>query len=333
MLTSEPAPRPELPLWKYQWKCGRTIQLTLLGWFCALLVVSYPESAPELPKYRPGNCPITMGLLWQCCVDAWPLLSGSRSANDTRGMTCSARGMTSSARGMTSGARGMASGARGMTCGARGMTSGARSMTSGARGMSSDASCPAYDACGNEASTVLRQVFDFLGFMWLPIIANFFNSIFVIFGFFGAYQYKPKYIITYTVWLVAWSTYNAFVMCFYLNVGALDNSYDYLNFRTGSASWWEVNGPGCQPVYPVDLSDLDLSRPLRPERVDGCLLDYEHVETVQAALQCLLALLGAGVSIYLLVVLTEEDDTFDFIPGFDSSVMACRTAVQPTFVR
>jgi len=30
--------------------------------------------------------------------------------------------------------------------------------------------------------------------MWVPIISNFFNFIFVIFGFFGAYQYKPKYI-------------------------------------------------------------------------------------------------------------------------------------------
>lgn len=38
-------------------------------------------------------------------------------------------------------------------------------------------------------------MFDFLGYMWLPIIANFFNFILVIFGFFGAYQYKTKYIV------------------------------------------------------------------------------------------------------------------------------------------
>lgn len=46
-----------------------------------------------------------------------------------------------------------------------------------------------------QISTAERQVFDFLGYMWLPIIANFFNFIFVIFGFFGAYQYKTKYIV------------------------------------------------------------------------------------------------------------------------------------------
>jgi hypothetical protein len=39
-------------------------------------------------------------------------------------------------------------------------------------------------------------VFDFLGYMWAPILANFFHIIFVIFGFFGTFQYRPKYIIT-----------------------------------------------------------------------------------------------------------------------------------------
>lgn len=35
--------------------------------------------------------------------------------------------------------------------------------------------------------------------MWLPIIANFFNFILVIFGFFGAYQYKTKYIVIVSI--------------------------------------------------------------------------------------------------------------------------------------
>lgn len=183
------------------------------------------------------------------------------------------------------------------------------------------------------ATTSLRQVFDFLGFMWLPMIANFLNFIFVIFGFFGAYQYKPKYILIYVIWLVAWVSWNVFVTCFYLNVGLLDNRDDWLNFGTGSASWWEVNGPGCRAVYPSNLTGLDPYRPLRPERVDGCLLDHQYVETLHAALQCLLAVMGVAVSLYLLAVLTEEDDTFDFIAGFDSSVMAGKTAVQATYVR
>ena len=55
--------------------------------------------------------------------------------------------------------------------------------------------CPNASRLLRQVSTAERQVFDFLGYMWLPIITNFFNFIFVIFGFFGAYQYKTKYII------------------------------------------------------------------------------------------------------------------------------------------
>lgn len=42
--------------------------------------------------------------------------------------------------------------------------------------------------------TIQRQVFDFLGYMWLPIIANFTNILLIIFGSFGAVQYITKYL-------------------------------------------------------------------------------------------------------------------------------------------
>jgi hypothetical protein len=67
---------------------------------------------------------------------------------------------------------------------------------------------------------------------------------------------------------------------------------DVLNLGTGSVSWWEVNGAGCKPTYPTNLTsevDPDPSRPLRPERVTGCFLDYQYVEVLHAALQCVLA--------------------------------------------
>lgn len=57
-----------------------------------------------------------------------------------------------------------------------------------------------------QLTIVERQVFDFLGFMWAPILANFFHIIFVIFGFFGVYQFSAKYIITVSLhiyWLYA----------------------------------------------------------------------------------------------------------------------------------
>lgn len=49
----------------------------------------------------------------------------------------------------------------------------------------------------------MRQVFDFLGFMWVPILTNFFNVIFCIFGYFGAHEYRYKYVLTVTILLMA----------------------------------------------------------------------------------------------------------------------------------
>lgn len=41
-----------------------------------------------------------------------------------------------------------------------------------------------------------RQVFDFLGFMWAPILGNFIHLCFVVVGLFGVVQYRSKYVIT-----------------------------------------------------------------------------------------------------------------------------------------
>ena len=46
-------------------------------------------------------------------------------------------------------------------------------------------------------STLERQIFDFLGFMWVPILANFLHTIVVILGIFGVYQYTSRHILTY----------------------------------------------------------------------------------------------------------------------------------------
>ncbi|XP_022653171.1 uncharacterized protein LOC111246970 isoform X3 [Varroa destructor] len=73
--------------------------------------------------------------------------------------------------------------------------------------------------------TTCRQLFDFLGYMWAPILANFFNFLFVILGLFGVYQYRPRYVFTYALWMVAWIMWNAFCICFYLEVGFLNRMF------------------------------------------------------------------------------------------------------------
>ncbi|XP_011338851.1 sodium/potassium-transporting ATPase subunit beta-1-interacting protein isoform X2 [Ooceraea biroi] len=164
-------------------------------------------------------------------------------------------------------------------------------------------------------TTVERQVFDFLGFMWAPILVNFFNIIFVILGFFGAFQYRPKYIISYCVWNTLWLGWNIFIICFYLSVGILNKDSDILNLGTGSFSWWYVNGPGCKVVY--DVTEPEFFRPARPTNVTDCVLDYEVIEILHAATQCVLGLMAIVGGICLSKVFLEEDDSFDFIGGFD----------------
>ena len=106
-----------------------------------------------------------------------------------------------------------------------------------------------------QISTIERQVFDLLGYQWLPIAANFLHIVFVIFGFFGGYQYRKSYLITvtyllfylddfttfthnfcclslqYSVWQVLWLAWNSFVICFYLDIGVLNKVGAYCVFR------------------------------------------------------------------------------------------------------
>ncbi|XP_029168016.1 uncharacterized protein LOC114938303 isoform X6 [Nylanderia fulva] len=178
-------------------------------------------------------------------------------------------------------------------------------------------------------TTIERQVFDFLGFMWAPILVNFFNIIFVILGFFGAFQYRPKYIISYCIWNALWLGWNVFIICFYLSVGILDKNSDILNLGTGSFSWWHVNGPGCKAVY--DVTEPELFRPARPTNVTDCVLDYEVIEILHAATQCILGFMAIVGGICLSKVFLEEDDSFDFVGGDDFG-LAGHTPLHPMYV-
>ncbi|KZC13671.1 Sodium/potassium-transporting ATPase subunit beta-1-interacting protein, partial [Dufourea novaeangliae] len=178
-------------------------------------------------------------------------------------------------------------------------------------------------------TTIERQVFDFLGFMWAPILVNFFNIIFVILGFFGAFQYRPKYIVSYCVWNTLWLGWNIFMICFYLNVGALDKNSDILNLGTGSFSWWHVNGPGCKAIY--DVTEPELFRPARPTNVTDCVLDYEVIEILHASTQCILGFIAFVGGICLSKVFLEEDDSFDFVGGDDFG-LAGHTPLHPMYV-
>ena len=50
-----------------------------------------------------------------------------------------------------------------------------------------------------QVAALERQIFDFLGYQWAPILANFLHIMAVILGIFGTVQYRSRYLIL--VWL------------------------------------------------------------------------------------------------------------------------------------
>ncbi|CAH0562559.1 unnamed protein product [Brassicogethes aeneus] len=153
-------------------------------------------------------------------------------------------------------------------------------------------------------AVVQKQVFDFLGFLWIPILFNFFEIIFIIFGFFGAYHYRPKYVIAYLLWHIFWLAWNIFAICLYLDLAGLDHKTNKVLKLDSSDSWWKSNGPGC--IIPPPPEDLSL-----PEAKD-CWFDYQYVEIFQAGVQCFLTFLGCIIGTCLNQLYMEEDDTFNF---------------------
>uniref|UniRef100_A0A673YC37 Sodium/potassium-transporting ATPase subunit beta-1-interacting protein n=2 Tax=Salmoninae TaxID=504568 RepID=A0A673YC37_SALTR len=174
--------------------------------------------------------------------------------------------------------------------------------------------------CGMQLISILeRQIFDFLGYQWAPILTNFVHIITVILGLFGTVQFRPRYVTGYAVWLVLWVTWNIFIICFYLEVGDLSKDSDLIMTFNMSMhrSWWMENGPGCR-VTPVTPPPSWAPEDHRYISIAGCLLEYQYVEVAHSSLQILLALVGFIYACYVVKLISEEEDSFDFIGGFDS---------------
>ncbi|XP_077808297.1 sodium/potassium-transporting ATPase subunit beta-1-interacting protein 4 isoform X3 [Macaca mulatta] len=121
----------------------------------------------------------------------------------------------------------------------------------------------------------------------------------------------------YTVWTAIWVTWNIFIICFYLEVGGLSQDSELLTFSLSQhRSWWHEHWPGClhEEVPAAGLGD-----PHGQALVSGaiCALEPSSVEALHSGLQILIALLGFVCGCYVVSVFTEEEDSFDFIGGFD----------------
>uniref|UniRef100_A0A1D5QKU7 Sodium/potassium-transporting ATPase subunit beta-1-interacting protein n=2 Tax=Cercopithecinae TaxID=9528 RepID=A0A1D5QKU7_MACMU len=167
-------------------------------------------------------------------------------------------------------------------------------------------------------SALERQIFDFLGFQWAPILGNFLHIIVVILGLFGTIQYRPRYIMVYTVWTALWVTWNVFIICFYLEVGGLSKDTDLMTFNISvHRSWWREHGPGCvRRVLPPSAHGM--MDDYTYVSVTGCIVDFQYLEVIHSAVQILLSLVGFVYACYVISISMEEEDTFDFIGGLDT---------------
>lgn len=68
----------------------------------------------------------------------------------------------------------------------------------------------------------------------------------------------------------------------------LQQNSEILNLGTGSVTWFEINGYGCKPIYSTNLTAEDHFTVVRPEKVEGCFLDYTTVEVIHASIQLIL---------------------------------------------
>ncbi|XP_023260907.1 sodium/potassium-transporting ATPase subunit beta-1-interacting protein 4-like isoform X3 [Seriola lalandi dorsalis] len=134
-----------------------------------------------------------------------------------------------------------------------------------------------------------RQVFDFLGYQWAPIMINFFHTIMVILGLFGVIQYRSRYVI-------------------------MDS--DILSLGVSShRSWWKDNGPGCESEV---LPSAGWHNQQNPEltTVLSCWLEYQYIEVLHCIAQLLISLLGFVYACYVVSTFSDEDDSFNFIGEF-----------------
>ncbi|XP_075909380.1 sodium/potassium-transporting ATPase subunit beta-1-interacting protein 3-like isoform X2 [Petromyzon marinus] len=163
-----------------------------------------------------------------------------------------------------------------------------------------------------------RQIFDFLGYQWAPILANFFHILAVILGLFGTIQYRHRYIAVYALWLVFWVTWNIFIICFYLEVGGLTRDSDLLTFNISyHRSWWRDYGSACPPAPPTALPGPSVAGDTVSDGLTGpvavgvveCPLEFQFVEVIHSACQIVLALVCFVCACYVISVFTEEEDS------------------------
>lgn len=147
--------------------------------------------------------------------------------------------------------------------------------------------------------TITRQVFDFLGQVWLQIIINFFTIILLIVALFGIKQRRISYLTIYSLWALFNTFWNIIVLCIYSKLRDVGVNEDFLSLYTGATSWWSTKGPGC---LPYNISSIQPSISISQQTfTPGCKLDYHTVESSQASLHALLSFVSSLFCICIII--------------------------------
>ncbi|XP_061416623.1 sodium/potassium-transporting ATPase subunit beta-1-interacting protein 2-like isoform X1 [Lethenteron reissneri] len=102
---------------------------------------------------------------------------------------------------------------------------------------------------------------------------------------------------------------------------------DLLTFNISyHRSWWRDYGSACPPAPPTALPGPSVAGDTVSDGLTGpvavgvveCPLEFQFVEVIHSACQIVLALVCFVCACYVISVFTEEEDSFDFIGGFDS---------------
>lgn len=142
--------------------------------------------------------------------------------------------------------------------------------------------------------TILRQVLDFLGQIWLQILINFLTIIITIVALFGIRQHRVLYLDIFSVWALFNTLWNISVFCIHSKYRDVGITEDTLALHTGTTSWWQANGPGC---LPYNISSIKPpAGMIQPSIVTGCRLDYHLIESTQAILHACTSLAGLIVT-------------------------------------
>uniref|UniRef100_A0AAV2M0D2 Sodium/potassium-transporting ATPase subunit beta-1-interacting protein n=1 Tax=Knipowitschia caucasica TaxID=637954 RepID=A0AAV2M0D2_KNICA len=164
--------------------------------------------------------------------------------------------------------------------------------------------------CLQLVTAMERQVLDYLGYQWAPIMVNFFQIVMVILGLFGAIQYRSRYVVMYLLWTLLWLGWNVFVCCLYLDLGGLSKESEVLTLGLSShRSWWAENTPGCESES--QLVSSSWSQQQDPElMVLLCWFQYQHIEILHCCLQLLVSLLGFVYACYVVHIFADDNDTY-----------------------